>query len=396
MTTVLLRCLDTGQFELPDGRALDAAQLAWQLPSTAKQTPVLNLLLPAVRCLLATVPVTRQEEKLLHKTLPWLLEDRLLEPAEHLQVASGPVRNGQAAVGAIDGAWLQSLLAALAAQGLGVQTAASELLYLPWQQGQWTILVQAAPAACLVRHAEHGGFACSVANLHTALQLLLNESMEPPAQVLLNIPAAMHTQVAVLLPTLLQSRLSVKQQAYWDIVRSAAVTPLQCNLLQDRYAPRLPWPRLWQQWRVAAALLAGLWLADLGVTALETFKLKRQIAANESALVARYRSVAPDGAVVDPRLHLEQAIVALGGSAHPGFLTLLSRMQPVLAALPQARVASFDYDGSSGELQFTVETQDFAAAETLRSRLQELGLNAELLGSTSDGANSRTRLKVGG
>ena len=112
--------------------------------------------------------------------------------------------------------------------------------------------------------------------------------------------------------------------------------------------------------------------------------------------VARYRSVAPDGAVVDPRLQLEQAIVALGGSAHPGFLTLLSRMQPVLAALPQARVASFDYDGSSGELQFTVETQDFAAAETLRSRLQELGLNAELLGSTSDGANSRTRLKVGG
>jgi hypothetical protein len=43
-----------------------------------------------------------------------------------------------------------------------------------------------------------------------------------------------------------------------------------------------------------------------------------------------------------------------------------------------------------------IVSDSFAAAEMLRAELQRLGLDAELLGSSSEGARNRSRLRIGG
>lgn len=398
---MLLRCVDTDRFVLPDGQPLTALQLAAQLGRTAAAQPgrrgtseALHLLLPAARCLVTTVPVAPHEIKLLHKTLPWMLEERLLEPVEQVHVASGPVQSGSAAVSALDGAWLKQVLDTLSAAGLQPRSARADVLVLPWQQGQWTVFLAAddkAPA--LVRHGAHAGFACARSNLRLALQLLLNESAEPPAQFHVYAEPGVDVNAAEAFPDLLQARLELKRQSWWQSVQAERL-PV-CDLLQGRFAPPLPWADWWRQWRAVAALLVALLVSDLVAVTLHTGRLQRQTLAGEAELVRLYRSVQPDGVVVDPRAQLEQVVAALGGSTSPGFLTLLTRMAPALAASPDAVVQSLEYSASTGDLHLQVVTAGFAAAESLRVRLQGAGLEAELLGSSSDGAQSRTRLRVG-
>jgi general secretion pathway protein L len=394
---VLLRCLESGRYALSDSASLSAAELAPRLQRkpNAHAAPVeLQLLLPAAWCFVASVPVAKHETKLLAKTLPWTLEERLLEPVEHVHVAHGPVANGVAAVSAINAASLQQVLADLRAVGLQPQGACSELFLLPWQSGQWTVFIRAASAApVLVRHGAHAGFACARANLQNALQMLLNESTEQPRQFVVVAEASADVDTHALFPVLLQSRLVLQRQELAQLMGTAALPP--CNLLQGRFAPALPWAQWWRQWRVAAALLAALLLTDLALSGYASVRMNRAAERNEADLVQLYRSVQPDGELVDPRLQLEQALAAVGANQQ-GFLTLLSRMGPALRAAPEARVQNLEYDGASGELQLQVLTADYSGAEDLRMKLQQLGLQAELLGSSRDSAGSRTRLRVGG
>lgn len=386
---MLLRCIESGRYALAEGQGLTAAELKTCIPVAAE----LQLALPATRCLVTTVPVAKHEVRLLAKTLPWTLEDCLLEPAEHVHCAHGTMQNGHAPVAAINAAWLQQVLAELETAGHKPQVAVSEILLLPWQQGQWTVFVPEGHAPVQVRHGEHVGFACARANLQAALQLLLNESNAQPHNVMVYAEASANVDNTGLFPVLLQSRLTLQRQGWWQLVRANTMT--SCNLLQGRFAPPLPWAEWWRQWRLAAALLAGLLVTDLAVSGYDNFRLNREAERNEAELTSLFRSVQPEGVIVNPRAQLEQALAALGGGAQPGFLTLLSRMAPAFEAAPEALVQNLEYDSTSGELQVQILTPDLAGAELLRSKLQQLGLKAELLGSSSDGSGSRTRLRVG-
>ncbi|MGV3591706.1 MAG: type II secretion system protein GspL, partial [Gammaproteobacteria bacterium] len=332
--------------------------------------------------------------KHLAKTLPWTLEEQLLEPVEQVHVAHGAAVAGSAPVSAVSAAWLQQRIDALHAAGLRPQSACSEIFLLPWAADQWTVWLAEDADTAIVRYDAHAGFACSRANLATALQLLLNERSEAPRQLLVIGDDAEHID-ASLFPVLLQARLVVQRRSLAQLAAAASL-PAPCNLLQGRFAPPLPWTRWWREWRIAAALLLGLLLTDLAMTAYDTLRLERAAAANEEAILALYRTVQPDGVVVDARLQLEQALAAVGAAGHEGFLALLGRMAPALQAVPAARVQNLDYDGNSGDLQLQVLTNDYADAEQLRAQLQQLGLQAELLGSSRDTNGSHTRLRVGG
>ena len=394
---MLLQYLEPGRYVLLDSRErmpLSAHELALRMQASApsRKSPDLQLLLPASRCLVTMVPVAKHEAKHLAKTLPWTLEERLLEPAEQVHVAHGAVNDGTAPVSAVNAAWLCQVLDDLLAAGIQPQSACSELLLLPWQPGQWTVHIPSAhEAPVIIRHGAHAGFACARGNLHTALQLLLNEHDDAPRDVLVQTEDEAPLDTAALFPVMLQSKL--RRADALSLFNNLEVP--RCNLLQGRFAPALPWSEWWRQWRVAAALLAGLWLTDIGLAAVEGARLNRAAAANEAAVIELFRRVQPDGAIVDPRLQLEQALAAVGAAGQHGFLTLLGRMAPALQSATGTRVQNIEYDSGSGSVQLQVLTDDLAA-ENLRAQLQRLGLDAELLGSSNDAAGSRTRLRIGG
>ncbi len=390
---MLLRLLDSGRYAL-GGDSLTAREVFTRTRNKLENPRSLQLLLPAARCLVTTMPVAKQEARHLAKTLPWTLEERVLEPVEQLHVAHGPARDGSACVSAVNADWLRQVLADLNAAGLEPGFACSELFVLPWQAGQWTVFVPAADSPALVRHGAHAGFACARENLHTALQLLLNEHDEQPQRVVVIAEPTATVDSATLFPVMVQARLNLHRQTLEQLLQGASLP--DCNLLQGRFAPSLPWAQWWRQWRVAAVLLAGLLLSDLALSAYDSWRLNGEAERMEAEILAMFRTVQPGAAAVDPRLQLEQALAATSASGGDGFLGLLSRMAPALQATPDARVQNLEFDGGSGELQLQLLTSDYAAAETLRVQLQQLGLRAELLGSNRVGNGSLTRLRVGG
>jgi general secretion pathway protein L len=286
------------------------------------------------------------------------------------------------------------VLAELSAAGIHPATVVPEILLLPWQKGQLSLFIEnqtGAEARCLIRFGECEGMACSLQNLQFVLQVLLNETAEAPENIVLFAHAETAAIVRQQLPPLLQSRVTLQPLLAWQTL---ATSNVDLNLLQGAFAPRLPWHHWWRQWRLVAMLLVGLLITDVVATTLQAAKVRQATAAIDEQIVDLFRSVQPDAAIVDPRLQLERAVTALGGRTHEGLTELLDRMAPALEASPAIQVQNLDYNSSTGELQLVIVSEGFAAAEALRAGLQSLGLEAELLGSSSEGTSSRSRLRV--
>ena len=142
-------------------------------------------------------------------------------------------------------------------------------------------------------------------------------------------------------------------------------------------------------------MLAGLlFVSDFTATRIETGRLQGMLESVQAEVSTEFNQAMPGATVVDPLLQLQRSVAALEGSDREGLLTLLTRMAPVLA-LPEGSIQTLSYNGVTGELQLVLLTDGFASAERFRSGLEALGLQAELLGSTSDANGNRARLRVG-
>jgi general secretion pathway protein L len=388
---VLLRCVDPTHFMLPDGRVVTAEAILAALP-TGADTSVCALLLPASLCSITELAVGAGEAALLRKTLPWRLEESLLVAPELLHFAHSAVSEGRVAVTLVDKAALHTLRATLAAAGLTPGAIHAELSVVPWQPRQWSVWADAgSDGQLLVRHGWHQGFACISDNLVAALALLQNEQQTWPEQIVFYGSHEQAAAVQTLLPAPLQNLLVVRKPPGWDELLVAQTA--SCNVLQGAFAPPLPWARWWQQWRLPAALLAALLLVDGIATAVTTWHVQTDQRALQQDIITLYRQVEPQGTLVDPTLQLRELVNVAGGNAQQ-LLPLLSKLAPVLASEPASQVAALDFDGVTGELQLELRSNGLGGVENLRSKLQAAGLVAELVGSTSEGGNSRARLRV--
>lgn len=379
---MLLRANDHGDLMLADGSPL---------PSSPFAGPCALLLSPSL-CSITAVDVGAGEARLLRKTLPWRLEDSLLETPQTLHFAHGDVSDGRAAVTLTRRSALDQLRRIAQACGLVPHTAIAELSLVPWQPRQWTLWMHdVATQRVLVRHGWHHGFVCEVGNLADALAVLHNEQQAWPSEIVLYGTQAHYADIRQRLPLSLQSLVVLRRQPAWDELFAASNQA--CNVLQGSYAPPLPWQRWWRQWRVAALLLAALLVVDVVATVVNTSRLQSQQAAAKQQLIDEFRRVQPQGAVVDPLRQLQQLLVT-GGGSH-ALMPLLTRMAPALRSDNSVSVDLLDFDGTNGTLQLDLHSQSLAAIEGLRGKLQATGLTVDLLGSASEAGTSRARLRIG-
>ena len=385
---MLLRCVNATHFHLPDGRVLGGDHLAAELPAGA-----CTVLLPASLASITEVAVGVGEAALLRKTLPWRLEESLLSTPETLHFAHSDVSAGRAAVTLVDKAALQLLRTTLMAVGLSPTAIYAELSLVPWQPRQWSVWVQPDSDELLVRHGWHRGFACTTNNLAATLTLLQNEQQQWPEQIVVYAAREQAAAIQATLPGPLQSLAVVRKQPAWDELVKAQAIP--CNVLQGSFAPPLPWQRWCREWRLAAGLVIALVLSDGIFTAASTRQLRAQQEEMEAQIVSLYRQAQPQGQLVDPVLQLQELLSRNGGNRQR-LLPLLSRMAQVLATEPGSTVEALDFDTATGELQLELRSASLTGIESLRSKLQSVGLVAELVGSSSEGNTSRARLRVVG
>jgi len=168
------RLLPAGQGEWlrPDHTAQHGS-----LPELANQSGHARLILaaPSEVITLHRVPLPGRNRALWARAVPYALEDQLVDDIEalHFALASAPDGNGLP-VATLNHAVMRDWLEACAQAGLAPIAVIPDVLLLPWQDGDWSILVENRRA--LVRTGRWEGFATEQESLNLFLSQAFAEA----------------------------------------------------------------------------------------------------------------------------------------------------------------------------------------------------------------------------
>lgn len=363
----------------------------------------LTLILPASFCTHRELIYEAHERKLLEKILPWTLEEGLIDRVDELHFVINTIpqelasTQNTAAVCLVDKSLLARELEQFSRLGLNLTSCIPELCLLPWQPGQWTIILSENDE-CLVKFSCNEGLACNLPTLEFVLQLRARENFLPGNIVVYQSSQKVTLPLSEWLPGLAENKTQYVTQEAWQLFSHSCSEAnkeyFRLELLSGEFLPRLPWSSWWKQWRITAVLLLGVGLLDLSARIIEANRLEQLNEALTTQVESVYREIIPDGVMVDPGLQLQRRLSALQGNSDSGFVALLNSAAPVIMNNPELEVQNLNFSEQENTLQVTLITNDFNTAESIRARLQSLGLQAELTGSTSSAEGSRSNLNI--
>lgn len=344
---------------------------------------------PGADARLMMLAVTPEEKKHISKSLPFTLEEQVAADVDNLHFAYCPLENDNYAV-AVTSQEKMEEWQLLLEDFPGIQLWLPEPLLLPWQAGEWCLVLEGDGA--IIRLDQCEGFTVERDMVGILLQSALAEGDAPDAVVVYGRDQEADTG---LLPPELQDRVQWRRGDLCAALLLSEPDEVNLNILQGSFAPRLPFEVWWRQWRAVAAVLAAAFIIQLAATYAEYRSLAAQNLALRGAVEASYRSAVPRGAVVDAEKQLRRQLDALGGTGQgSGFVGLMEQVGGAIADLPGTSISTINYNDKGNEMRLNIVAADFEGVEILRSRINEAGLEAVMESSNTQGERVSARLRV--
>ena len=363
------------------------------LSELAAQTTGARLLLiaPGEAITLHRVPLPSRKRSTWARAVPYALEDQVVEDIEALHFALGGLaEGGHLPVAVVNRDTLRGWLDACAQAGLVPAAVIPEPLLIPWQEGEWTLLLEERRA--VVRTGRWDGFATE----RDLLELLLNQAMteagdaKPQRLRIWGNPPPALTEAG------LEPHIEDNPSEPLQVFASAYQPASTINLLQGPYSPQARWGPWLRPWRAAAALV-GAWLLVQGIgLAHEHWSLRREQTALRTAMEQVYKDAVPGATrIVNPKVQLESRLRELRPTrtSSGAFLELLYRGGQPLAGFPDVNLRGFSY--RDGQLDLDLEGGSPAVLDQLRQKLnQQTGLQVEMRATQREGqVESKVTLK---
>lgn len=347
---------------------------------------------PAESFTLSDVPYEASERKLLRQTLPYAMEENLVDDVDDLHFALGDAAEATVPLAIVKKYDIDNWLQESQREGVEFQQVVSELQLLPLEANSWALLVEAD--RWLLRYGASEGFAMESDAVPLALQLLLDEQDVLPEQ--LTVYCSEEQQAAVLnqLPEMLKGIVQWQGEDYWQAFETGFKTTPRINMLQGEFALSLPWKKWWLLWKIVVIAFVVVLAVQFVTIIIQQQWLESRNLDLRADIEAAYRTVVPRGAVIDPERQLKRKVNQLQNSDGVGFIAGFAKISQVLSALEGLSIQSLNYSGKQGELRLTIVANTFDDVETARANLDKVGLKAELTGSSADGDKTRARLKV--
>ncbi len=344
---------------------------------------------PGADARVTTLVVAPEERKHLSKSLPFMLEEQFAADVDKLHFAFCALDNGMVAVASTAQAKMEEWQLLLA-DFPGIAQWLPEPLLLPWQAGEWCLVLEGDSA--IIRVGQCDGFSVERHLVDALLQGVLRESGAPQAVIVYGSDQGADTE---LLPEELRDRVQWRRGNLCAALLLSDTGKLNLNLLQGNFVTRLPLALWWHQWRMVAAVLAAAFCLQLVAAYAEYRSLSAQNLALRGAVEASYRRALPEGAVVDAEKQLRRQLDVLGGTGQgSGFVGLMDRVGGAIAGMPGTTIASINYNDKGNEMRLNIVATDFAGVEQLRSRINEAGLDAIMESSSTQGTRVSARLRV--
>lgn len=327
---------------------------------------------------LITVPVPPLSGKRLRQALPNVVEEYLLQDPARCLIVPGPVlADGERPIGIIDSHWVDAVLLAFKNHGIRVEALWPGQLMMPWQAGQWSVMV--SEDTMTVRTGEWSGSGWAAgesADEHreTATGLLSGKLLgEAPERVSVWLgehawrtpmrTAAMpgHTQLDF-------SSIPVVRQVPLDLL-SGRNPGLRSMLTRID----------WRLWKGVGALLAAILVAVLLGLNLHWLQLNNEAQWLQGALRDRFRQAFPNAVMVDPVLQMQRSLADLRlKSGRPGpedFVPLMARFAQAIGSRGQGMIEALEYREGTLKVRFSPDAVNSAEARSaLTQDAARLGL----------------------
>ena len=357
-----------------------------------------ELILASDVVLLHRVPVPAAQRRRLGGNLRFLVEEIVAADPERLHVVevAAPGRD-EVSVGIVERAWLQAVLARLAACGLKVERALAETLLPPLEPHEWTVVWQGTQS--FVRTGKAAGFVLDVPGEAgaTPMALRLAARKAAPAGIVVRPESG-----AALPPTdAWSAELGVPVEAGAPWHWAEAPGDPSADFLQGELAPGRG-ERGWRQRLRRPAMLAAslLLAASAGLAADWAIKAqeRRSLVAQMNAI---YRDTfGPTAVLVDPPLQMQRALAGMkqrtGEPAADDFLALLRLSGETFLDPAKHRVQALSYQ--NGRLAIVLAPHDPAAfgamVEEMRGKASIPGREVKIETQDAKGA-PQLRLIVG-
>ena len=393
---VVVRLIDGRLAWYPPG-ASDGAKLLDQTAeqenlrsviSQRKLTPVFAV--PGEDLRLLSLQIAAEERRHLARSLPFMLEEELSEDISSLHFASVPRDKLDYAVAICSREKMESYQTLLS-QFPGVNQWLPEPLLLPWNPGEWCLVVEGERA--IVRVGDSEGFAVELQMLNMMLEAVKLQAGAPEAIVIYGRDQSAET---ALVPEELQAAVQWRQGDLYAAMMISEMPAQPLNLRQGEWAVRLPLERWWQQWRVAAILFGAAVAIHMLATWTDYRQLEQENLALRGAVQETYRQAFPRGAVVDAEKQLRRQLDSMTGSSQAsGFVGLVAQVGDVVTTA-DGSIVSINYNEKAGEIRLNLLAADYEAVERIRSGFVENGLQATLENSSAQDDRVRARMRVGG
>lgn len=388
-STVLRAGANEPQGAVAHGRMQEALALA-----PGRQVIVLT---PASDVLLARAAVPNVGRQRLAQAIPYALEDQLGSEVEDLHFALGRQADQAIAVAVVARAKMDAWLGYLRDAGFEPDLLVPAVLALPYEEGTWTVLRDAAGA--IVRSGVQAGFAADHDNLETLLSLGLAEAgAAAPARLrILDTPGApaLHADTWSQSLGVAVHREASAEDAVTLLARNFN-EDLAINLLQGGYSRREQLEKFWRPWKPAAALLVLWLLVYIGTTVSEVISLGRQSPQLQTQIEQLYLQTFPDARkVVNPKVQMQRRLDALRGNQGEGegLLELLAQAGGPLKDTPNLELRTLTF--KEGQLNLDLRVDDLQVLDQLKQRLAaQSKMEVEIQSASSRDNKVESRLQL--
>lgn len=351
------------------------------------------VLLPAEEVLVARVELKIRNRQQLSKAIPYALEEELADDVErlHFAVSATADEAGGHSVAVVSRRRMDQILEALHTAELPPDVLTSEALYLPYDEGEWSLLLEDQHA--VLRTGPLAGFACESENLSVFLSHALTGQEPAPERLRLYRCTEASVQLPEVDPAIDQVEEDLCPPRLFALGLNENNHPI--NLLQGPYQLESPMMRRLRPWRVAASLLVA-WLAlQTGIGTWDYLRLKDQELALRHEIEALYKSTFPEARrIINPRIQMEQRLRELSadraGEGDAGLLNFLGASAQAFKSANGVQVDDIVYRG--GQLEIALRASDLQSVEELKQEIQSKGYEAII--QSADTRESRVNARL--
>lgn len=351
------------------------------------------IFVPSSQCLLTKVTVSARQRRQAIDALGWLIEEQVGEDAENLHVIAGPEQaDGDTPLLAMSLELIEYWRTACREAGWALHALLPDVMLLPHADGAWSMKRWADGTVALRTGMMAGAVLDSVPAV-LMLDAAMRETPDSGRPVSLRVSGmAEADQVAVQAWADAQG-LPVEFSGTHDeselllSVMDWARHP--ANLLQGRFASRqqvLVPPAL----RIAAIFLLVAFSVQLVSEWARYAYYSNQAEKSQAAAITLYKKLFPnERRIVSVRKQMEAHLNE--GSGGDGGLPVLTK---IAEAVQGSGLVAQRVDFSSGVLTLDIEARGLTEIDALKQKLQDVGLQAEIVSANAQNGAIRGRLRV--